>query len=103
MISDNQAWELSNRLPGGGDFHEQKFPIRPALEYAHGTLCQIFIRIKLVSFSTGWGRLERGDFDEHDVPIRPALDYARRVRVLGANAWSLNVVFSQPKGVERAG
>ena len=41
--------------------------------------------------------------DNNEYPVAVLQPLVERLRLPGANAWSLNVVFSQPKGVHRAG
>lgn len=44
-------------------------------------------------------RLQGGE----EYPVAVLHPLVERLRLPGANAWSLNVVFSQPRGVQRAG
>ncbi len=53
---------------------------------------------------TGWDELGlAGSINEEYAPLEALLLFAEPLRLPRANAWSLNVVFSQPQGVRRAG
>ena len=41
--------------------------------------------------------------DNEEYPVGVLHPLVERLRLPGANAWSLNVVFSQPRGIQRAG
>ena len=55
--------------------------------------------------TAGWAQLEQaGDLEEEeDQALAPLIEFARPVRLPGANGWSLNVVYSQPRSVQRSG
>lgn len=55
--------------------------------------------------TAGWAQLEQaGDLEEEeDQALAPLIEFARPVRLSGANGWSLNVVYSQPRSVQRSG
>ncbi|BDA42102.1 hypothetical protein COCOBI_02-9040 [Coccomyxa sp. Obi] len=102
---DQALWKLRRSFLPAAAFARLRRDLlqtRPLLQTNH--FADGYNAVNVNFDATGWEQLGlAGSIDEEYAPLEALLLFAKPLRLPRANAWSLNVVFSQPRGVRRAG